>query len=386
MVQTAHLNGGDIVPISDVQEVVTKTLDQKEERKNAYSKLNGAHNEFKRLAFRVKKWIAIVPTCVVLIFCILLAVVAFYTVIKANWIYSAIYLKQSSYVDTTVPMAFSVFDVKGNATDYCEVIFVRNKYQGRPAVSVDIYTFNEPVDNVIYSRTNRAHRNQIYMPWGGEYKYNKSSIQKYEFFMTTFCYRPANLHGKADLLVYVFQRQPSYSSYMYTISTNTRYCNDTKVNQGFRFVNDGPSGIFLNVSTKVRVLKYRQQLVARSCLNSSECKVQKPPKLIVIPKKFDSDKNPITVACVYSVSKTLFSFVVLLYLLGLSALSWALQKFYQTKCVPLLREWYFQREIVRESLGETAINMLDEAIDFGELFTEVEKENKKYAFVLKETF
>jgi hypothetical protein len=52
-------------------------------------------------------------------------------------------------------------------------------------------------------------------------------------------------------------------------------------------------------------------------------------------------------------------------------------KFVNKRCGPRLKKWYFGREVVRERLGETEAQMLNDSQDLDELSKNIKKERQK---------
>jgi hypothetical protein len=213
---------------------------------------------------------------------------------------------------------------------------------------------------------------------------------------TTFCFRSPNSNDNATLRLYKpkgkyeikqFDR-PSISNPEIIFGVNYEdfnsianriNCNSSEFKgqsigtdneeSAFVFYNLGTSPVFLNLTTTVKMTNYRASLAIHTSRKVTKFNIDPSMRYIIISKNVSVASSRYENDIIFRIEKistdgerfTLiiipcYTLFFLVFITGIYALLF-----------PKLQKWYFKRKNVRSHLGETAVQMLDDARDLKEL-------------------
>ncbi|XP_031553752.1 uncharacterized protein LOC116290786 isoform X2 [Actinia tenebrosa] len=390
-------HGSDIVPISEVQQVVTRSLDQDKRRETAINKLMGAFSSFQLLKRRILVCIAC-PCIMFLVAFLMLIALYIYFMVDQKFVITPL---EPTSVNSTATNVFVAFQIKNSVAKQCEVLRMTNKYSGNPFL-VDTFGFEDLGKKVLYDKEKITHFVTSLSP-KKMFKQKRFRIHGDMSVTTKFCFRS---NQNASLRLYKPTSTHDVNQFDKTIDARVKYEDYTSIGNetfcgtsvikgqsltsnefsAFVFKNVANTMIFLNLTTIFKTPNCKKSLAVLTCRNVSECQLPSSPRIsyIIVSKNISARSyfgaDEIEVKCVYKIpvlSNSIAS--VGIFLMGILFLCLIIMGF-NKKCRPRLQKWYFGRNIVREKLGETAVQMIVDSPDLEELSKTIkqERENKEF--------
>lgn len=395
--------GSDIVPISEVQQVVTRSLDKDKRRETAINKLMGAFSSFSLFKRRIKVCIACPCTFILVVYLVFAVLTIF---VMADLKFKITPLEPTS-VNSTATNVFFSFKINASVAEKCEVLRITNKYSEEPFL-VDTFGFGDFSKNVLYDQEKTTHLVTSLSP-KKMFKQKRFRIYGDMSVTTKFCFHSQNSGQNASLRLYKPTStsdvdQFDQTSDVWSISGvkykdyssigNEMFCSTSVIKgqsltsdefSAFVFKNIGNTPLFLNLTTISKTPNCKRSLAFLICRNSSECQIPSSHRIryIIVSKNIstpDYGADEIKVKCAYKLPVILTSILIMGMFLGGIVLLYVIMKVFNKKCVPRLQKWYFGREIVRERLGEAAVQMVEDSPDLDELSKTIkhERENKEF--------
>lgn len=339
-----------------------------------------------------------VPLLLCLIACIIFMVLCIVAIVQLQYIRAS--MSPDAFSSTSVQIfgGYKLKEVPIKAqfltiTDHCESVRVINSLLSGDPVMADIYVFNSPANSVIYTRTASMQQSQVDVQQKRLFKQNKFRIHGNESVIASFCFRSVNRNESSEAALWIYKPLSSFDveqfetsgnfdpesvvlvkPQKYFISSNETFCHEDIIKgqsleendySNFVFYNPGLSPILLNVSTALTSPEYKPQQARHSCLNTSECYIHSAtgrPGFVIVSKNITVPIDVLfnlTVVCVYRTPLVpCICILVAIFLVGVLVLH-LIRKLYNKKCVPRLRERYFQRVKVRRKMGRKSILILE---------------------------